>query len=92
MPALSLSGRQRKELRARAHPKKAIVQIGQSGITEALVQAVDQALQDHELVKVQMRQPQDKRAMAQTLADATSAALCGLVGHTVILYRPRPPQ
>ncbi len=92
MPAPSLTGRQRKELRAQAHPKKAIVQIGQSGITDAVVQAVDQALHDHELIKVQMRQPDDKRAMAQALADATESALCGLVGHTVILYRPRPPE
>jgi RNA-binding protein YhbY len=47
-------------------------------------------LLDHELIKVQMREPEDKKAMARHLAEATSAALCGLLGHTVILYRPHP--
>lgn len=92
MPALELTSRQRKQLRAKAHPLKAVVQVGQSGVTEGVVEAVDRALLDHELIKVQMRQPSDKHAMAVTLAEATSSALCGLLGHTVILYRPKPDE
>ena len=64
--------------------------VGKGGLTEGVVHAVDQALTDHELIKVQMRRPEDKKALAQDLADSASAALCGLVGHTVILYRPHP--
>ena len=90
MAALGLSTRHRRKLRALAHPLKAVVLIGQGGLSDSVVQAVDRALLDHELIKVQMRQPDDKRVMAQTLADTTGAALCGLVGHVVILYRPHP--
>ena len=73
-----------------AHRLKPVVQVGQSGITEGVVSATAQALVDHELIKVQMRLPADKKGMAQRLADATSACLCGLVGHTIILYRRNP--
>ena len=48
------------------------------------------ALLDHELVKVRLHAPDDKKAAAQNLAERTGAHLCGLVGHTVILYRPHP--
>jgi RNA-binding protein len=89
-PPPQLSGQQRRALRARAHGLRAVVQVGEAGVTESVVAAIDRALDDHELVKVRLRQPEDKKATAAMLADATSAALCGLVGHTVILYRPRP--
>jgi RNA-binding protein YhbY len=55
-----------------------------------VLDAVRLALRDHELIKVRLHEPEDKRAMAQTLATETRSALCGLVGHTVILYKPRP--
>jgi RNA-binding protein len=90
MTALPLSARQRRKLRALAHPLKPIVLIGQSGLSDGVVQAVEAALLDHELIKVQMRQPEDKNATAAALADATGSALCGLVGHVVILYRRHP--
>jgi RNA-binding protein len=69
---------------------KPVVLIGQGGLSDSVLRAVDAALIDHELIKVQMRQPEDKHGMAQALADSTGAALCGLVGHVVTLYRPHP--
>ena len=52
--------------------------------------ALDTALTDHELVKVRLRAPDDKKGAANSLAEGSRSALCGLVGHTVILYRPHP--
>lgn len=87
-----LSGRQRQYLRGLAHEFKPVVQVGDKGVTAAVVEAVDQALLQHELIKVRMREPEDKKGMAQALADGTHAVLCGVVGHTVILYRPHPEE
>lgn len=89
-PPLELAGFQRKYLRGLAHSFKAVVQVGHDGVTEAVVAAVGQALLDHELIKVRMREPEDKKAMAAELARHCGAALCGLIGHSVILYRPHP--
>ncbi|MAG32961.1 MAG: hypothetical protein CL908_18955 [Deltaproteobacteria bacterium] len=85
-----LSGAARRHLRGLAHSRKPHVMIGEGGLSPAVLQALDAALTAHELVKVRLRQPEDKRAAARDLATASGAALCGVVGHTVILYRPDP--
>jgi RNA-binding protein len=86
----TLSATRRKELRAAAHDLKPVVQVGHGGVHEPVIAAVSRALRDHELIKVRMLEPEDKHAMAEQLASETDSALCGLVGHTVILYKPRP--
>ena len=87
-----LTGRQRKSLRGRAHRLQPVVLVGREGVTDAVVRAVDEALAAHELIKVRLHEPEDKQADAAALADGAGAALCGLVGHTVILYRPHPER
>ena len=88
----ALDSAERRYLRSLAHPLKPIVFVGESGISEAVTKALDEALTIHELVKIRLRQPEDKKAAAGRLAEATSAALCGVVGHTVVLYRAHPDE
>jgi RNA-binding protein len=90
--APELTSKRRRELRADAHGLEPIVHVGHGGISEAVERAVSRALNDHELIKVRLHEPEDKQAMAEQLAAATRSGLCGLVGHTVILYRPKPKQ
>jgi RNA-binding protein len=92
MAALELSGFHRTYLRGLAHALKPTVQVGKDGVTDAVHAQVDAALLDHELVKVRLIRPPDKKAVAAELAERAGAALCGLVGHTVILYRPHPEK
>ncbi len=86
----TLRGFQRRHLRKLAHGKKPIVFVGDGGISDAVVSALDAALADHELVKVKLHGPEAKKAKAEELAQRSQAELCGLVGHMVILYRPDP--
>ncbi len=86
----ALRGFQRKHLRKLAHGFDPVVYVGEAGISEPVLAALDVALRDHELVKVKLRQPADKKAMAASLAEGSGAELCGLVGHTVILFRRNP--
>lgn len=85
-----LTGAQRQHLRGRAHGLEPVVLVGHAGLTDAVVHAVDEALAAHELIKVRLHQPEDKRGTAVELAERSGGALCGLIGHTVILYRPHP--
>jgi RNA-binding protein len=87
---MALTGRQRKHLRGLAHRLDPVVHVGQHGVTDAVVAAVDAQLGAHELIKVRLHEPDDKRGMADDLAARTGAEPCGLVGHTVILYRRHP--
>ncbi len=87
-----LTGRQRRRLRALAHELKPVVHVGEGGLAPSVLGAIDQALLDHELVKVRLHDPDDKKALARVIAESSRSALCGLVGHTVILYRPHPEK
>jgi RNA-binding protein len=82
----------RKQLRALAHALEPVVRVGHSKVTDAVITAVGQALLDHELIKVRLYEPEDKVALAAELASRCDAVLCGLVGHTAILYRPHPEK
>ncbi|MEO1482309.1 MAG: ribosome assembly RNA-binding protein YhbY [Myxococcota bacterium] len=89
---LELTSQQRKYLRGIAHHIRATVQVGRHGVTPEVLQAVNRALLEHELIKVKMHEPEDKKTMARGLAEQTESAMCGLIGHVVILYRPHPEE
>jgi RNA-binding protein len=92
LPPPALGGAERRHLRGLAHPLKPIVYIGEGGVSEAVIKALDEALCSHELVKVRLRSPGEKKEIARELAERSGSALCGVVGHTVILYRPHPDE
>ena len=92
MQATTLPATQRKQLRALAHHLEPVVRVGHAGVTDAVVDATARALHDHELIKVRLYEPEDKKVMASELANRTSAVLCGLLGHTVILYKRHPKK
>ena len=92
MTSVALSKKQLKQLRALAHDLDPVVQVGKAGVTDPVVAAVGKALLDHELIKVRLLEPEDKRGMAEKLAAGSTSALCGLVGHTVILYKKHPKK
>jgi len=91
-PTSELSPRQRKHLRALAHPLDPIVRVGKAGLSDPVLSAVSRALLDHELIKVRLYDPEEKRVMAAELATRSGAVLCGLLGHTVILYKRHPQR
>ena len=91
-PQNALRGFQRKHLRRLAHPLKPVVHVGAAGISAPVLGALEKALADHELVKVRLHEPDDKKELARTLAHESGAELCGLVGHTVILYLAHPEE
>jgi RNA-binding protein len=88
----SLDSTQRRYLRSLAHPLKPVVFVGEGGVSPAVLKALDEALSAHELVKIRLRQPADKKDAARELARESASALCGVVGHTVVLYRPHPDE
>jgi RNA-binding protein len=89
-PMTTLSGAQKRHLRSLAQRLDPVVWIGDDGLTDGVVRALREALAAHELVKVRMRAPADKKAAAAELADVAGAELIHLIGHTVVLYRANP--
>ena len=91
MPGMHLSEKQKKHLRRLAHPLNPIVMIGNAGLTDGVVNELDRALTDHELVKVSARvgERDARNAALDSLADRTASALVQRVGHVGVFYRRR---
>jgi RNA-binding protein len=89
-----LSGKQRRHLRSLAHELRPIVQVGKGGIDDGLVAAIDQALTDHELIKVKVGESAglDRHDAAEAIATKTKSAVAQVLGNTVILYRAHPEE
>ena len=86
-----LRGFQKRYLRGLAHKLKPVVLIGRGGISAALLQAVAEALEHHELIKaqfVEVRDKNEKQRLGQDIATATGSQLVGLIGHRVVLFKP----
>ena len=83
-----LTGADRKRLKSLAHHLKPIVQTGKQGITDTVVQAVDEALEAHELIKVKFGDLKDKKKeLAAELEARTGAHVVGMIGNILTLYR-----
>ncbi|MEZ4400737.1 MAG: ribosome assembly RNA-binding protein YhbY [Kofleriaceae bacterium] len=91
---MTLSGKQRRHLRALGHGLAPVTQIGKGGVSDAVVAAVDEALAHHELVKVKLLETLelDRDAAAELLAARTQAAIAQVLGRTILLYRADPDE
>jgi RNA-binding protein len=90
MPTV-LSNAQKRYLRSLAHDLKPVVLVGAKGVTPTLVAELDQALEQHELLKVKVaaEDRETRDAWIEALVEQSGAALVGRVGHTAVLYRRR---
>ena len=91
-----LKGFQRKYLRGLAHAYKPVVLIGQKGISESLSEALEEALNSHELIKVKFIDFKEKEQKKEMIAELEKAAACemvGMTGHIAIFFRQnRDPE
>ena len=91
-----LKGFQKRFLRGVAHSLKPVVFVGQKGYTQSLADAMDDALEHHELVKVkfvEFKEKQRKLAIAEQIAKTVPCQLVGMVGHIATFYRqPSDPE
>jgi RNA-binding protein len=85
-----LTGKQRRALRAKGHHLEPVVIAGQSGVTEGILSAATQALDDHELIKVKINEgPETRQEAAARMAEGTGAELVQLLGRTALLFKQR---
>jgi len=93
-----LTPRQRQYLKAQAHPLKAHVHIGKSGLTPQLGAELDIMLDSLELMKIKLNQnsSEDLEQVAEQLAgQVPGLEVVRTLGKTVLVYRAsrtRPTQ
>jgi RNA-binding protein len=90
----ALTAKQRRFLRALGHHLDPLVKIGKEGVTDGVCAELEQALLDHELVKIRVLEscPDGRGAVASRLARSCEASVAGEIGRTALLYRAHPEK
>src|SRR5579864_2738266 len=77
-----------RRLKAAAQLLDPILKIGKAGLSDGFVQSVNDALSQHELVKIKFVEFKDqKKDLAPQLADRTASYLVMRVGNVMVLHR-----
>jgi RNA-binding protein len=89
---VTLTSKERAELRAYANRLPVMVHIGHHGLTDALRQTLDDTLRTKELVKIQFSKNADSKAknVANDLAASLGADVVQTIGRTATLFRLNP--
>jgi len=85
-----LTNPQIRVLKAQAQRLKAILKVGKEGLSPRFIAALDEALKQHELVKVKFDDfKEQKKELAPQLAEKSASYLVTRVGNVVVLYRAK---
>jgi len=88
-----LRGKQKRYLRSLAHHLDPVVMVGKNGLSESLIQKVDEALNSHELIKVKfVEYKNEKKKLTEDIAAETGSEVAGMIGHNAILFRKHPEE
>ena len=91
---MTLTEPEKKKLRGLGHSLKPIVRVGSAGVSDGVSSALEEALNDHQLVKVSIRVG-DRRTrdqVMQELCESSGANLIQRIGNMALLFRSNPEQ
>ncbi|MBR2532210.1 MAG: ribosome assembly RNA-binding protein YhbY [Lachnospiraceae bacterium] len=84
-----MTSKQRSFLKGLAMKTEPIFQVGKGSITPELTEAVREALEKRELVKLHVlkNNADDKQEIAQTLAERTGSIVVQVIGSMIVLFK-----
>lgn len=85
-----MTSKQRAHLKSLASVIDPILQIGKSSLTPEYIEAVREAFNTRELIKINVLKNclDDPKEMAQIIADRTSSQVVQVIGRKIVLYKP----
>lgn len=90
---MPLTNPQKKQLRGLSHDLKPVVIVADKGLTENVLDEVEQALVHHELIKIKLRgEREQRRDWIETLRDRTGAEVVHTIGQVACLFRRNPEK
>lgn len=86
---MEFTSKQRSYLKGLASTEDAIFQIGKSSVTPTMVQAISDALEKRELIKLSVLKNcmDDPRELAELVAERTRSNVVIVIGKKIVLYR-----
>ena len=91
---MALSKKQIKFLRTKCHALKAVIMMGQKGLTEEVLNELNIALTHHELVKIKLAvDDRDvRKQMIVEICEKSQSEEVQSIGKTLSIYRVNPDQ
>lgn len=85
-----MTSKQRSYLKGIASTYEAIMQVGKSSVTPEVVNAVAEALEKRELIKISVLKncADDPKDLAQIISERTRSQIVQVIGKKIILYKP----
>ncbi len=86
---MTLTQQRKKQLRAIGHNLKPVVMISENGLTEGVMNELNRALNDHELIKVKLAIPEriDRAEVASAVVAETNSTLVQTIGKIILICR-----
>lgn len=87
---MKLSSKQIKYLRSVAMTIDAKWRLGKDGLTDNFINNFTDYINIHEMAKISLLQncDEDKKVVANAIADATDSILVQVIGKTIIIFKP----
>ncbi|MEW5250010.1 ribosome assembly RNA-binding protein YhbY [Microbulbifer sp. 2201CG32-9] len=87
---MPLTADRKKSLRARGHNLKPVVTVAGKGLSEGVLEELDRALEDHELIKVKLVVADRalRHQVVEELCHKSDAELVQEIGKIALVYRP----
>jgi len=90
---MTLNSAQKKYLKGLAHKLNPVVQIGKQGITDQLINEIEQQMGIHELIKIRFGEFKDeKEEYIEKIEKRTQATCIGKIGHIAMFYKESPDK
>jgi RNA-binding protein len=89
-----MTSKQRAALRSKAMDMDPIFQIGKSGLTPSVSQAIRDALEARELIKISILKSceEEVRPLAEMISERTGSQLVQVIGRKIVLYKLNPKK
>ncbi|WP_312300135.1 ribosome assembly RNA-binding protein YhbY [Stutzerimonas nitrititolerans] len=89
---MPLTNEQKKHYKSIGHHLKPVLIVSENGLTEGVQAELDRALNDHELIKVQLRiaERDDRHALIEELRQLGRCELVQAIGKMALIYRKNP--
>jgi RNA-binding protein len=85
---MTLTSKQRQELKAQAHHLDPQIQIGKNGVTPEQIQTIKNHLKTHELIKIKFNDyKRQKEELSKQITTQTESQQIDLIGNTLIIYK-----
>ena len=91
---MSISKNQIKFLRGKCHDLKPVIMLGQKGLTDAVLNELEIALDHHELVKIKLSvdDRDARKQLAEEICKRCQAEVVQSIGKTLTIYRGNPDK